>query len=206
MHGTQAVGGLWDEEWNEDASGNANPTKPKEGVFCCWWHDNPPLWMMRTFDRFKDGKLRGPIYILFGCPARVLWTLNAIALVFHLGMTVYVSTLPIVRLPVYFTRIKFERSLEGSTSTWDLVPTYDTANRVHYDLTGLTMVFFGLSAAFHAFVVIISPWKSIYYWWIDKCRNPLRCADHSHPRSPPPPHSVYVRLRSGGSSTRCRRL
>lgn len=175
MHQAVVVGGLWDDEWNEDALGNTGPPRMEKGVFCCWWHDNPPRWMMRPFDRFKNVKAHGIGYSLFGCPARVLWTLNTFALMFHLGMAVYVSTLPTVRLPVYYTRIKFEASGGESTSTWDLVPSYDVETRVYYNLTMLTTAFYGLSALFHALIVCVSPWKSIYYWWIDKCRNPLRC-------------------------------
>ena len=124
--------------------------------------------------------------------AVVLWVGNALAFLFHVFMAFYVlgrsieldnwSTYGGVLLPVYRSTLTFTLNEEGEGSTgWQLTPKYVTTeeDRQNLNLTALTIAFFGLSAFFHFLVCIISYRWTLYYWWIDGCRNPLRWVEYS---------------------------
>ena len=154
----------------------------QRGTFCCWRDDEPPIWMTRPIRR--DGTVQ------WLTPAVLLWGLNAFAFVFHTALTFTVLGLSVglenwkthggVLLPFYKTRLEFTRNnaSDDSAVRIDFVPTYERQEG-GINLTGLTILFFALSAFFH-FLVIATAWKwSLYYWWIDECRNPLRYASTS---------------------------
>ena len=157
-----------------------NRAQPVWRPFCCWWSRDLPDWLAEP---------------VLGRASRavILWVGNFVAFLFHLFLALYVlgrsteldnwSTHGGVLLPVYRSSLRFEvRAAESDASTgWDLVPLYVTAKdqRVYINLTAFTIAFFALSAFFHLFICAISVRWTIYYWWIDGCRQPLRWVEYS---------------------------
>lgn len=153
------------------------------GTFCCWRDNEPPVWMTQPL--LQDG-------VRWLTPAVLLWGLNAFAFVFHTALALAVLGLSVgldnwsthggVLLPVYKTRVNLMRENVSDDGTepvssvrFDFLPTYERQEG-SVNLTALTIVFFALSAFFHL-VVVATAWRwSLYYWWIDECRNPLRHA------------------------------
>lgn len=175
------LGQLYKERPPEDAYKGRDAPKSKRAhrPFCCWWSPELPGWMAEP--------------VLCGASrAVVLWGGNAIACVFHLFMAFYVLGRSMgldnwdvyggVLLPVYRSTLLFTLNEEGEGSTgWQLIPKYVTAKEEQQtlNLTALTIAFFGLSAFFHFLVCAISVRWTLYYWWIDGCRNPLRWVEYS---------------------------
>lgn len=182
------VGSVFDNNWAPRPGRGRKEERmclrKKEGsddatAFCCWWSSELPLWMAT------------PIWpsIPWLTRAVVLWLANFTAFVFHTALTFVVLGLSTglsnweqyggVMLPVYRTRIRFVmNTAEDSAVQWDLVPEYVLleGEKVEINLTAFTIAFFALSAFFHLVIVVISYRYTLYYWWIDSCRQPLRCA------------------------------
>lgn len=159
----------------------------QRGTFCCWRDDETPVWMTQPIRR--DGTAK------WLTPAVLLWGLNAFAFVFHTALTFTVLGLSVgldnwkthggVLLPVYKTRLEFTRTnasdnsgAPASSVRIDFLPTYERQEG-GINLTVLTILFFALSAFFHL-VVVATAWRwSLYYWWIDECRNPMRWIEYA---------------------------
>ena len=153
-----------------------------------------PLWLEQPI--FSKGK-----YEL--TRKRLLTLLNLLAFVVHgsfLGYTLArVMQLPNwktyggVRLPMYKTELNWTYvGNESGSIAFELVPTLvRQSDSYSINLTLLTMAFFGLSALFHFLIIIESINGTLYYSWIDNCRQPLRWVEYSisasvYPSLPPP--------------------
>lgn len=175
--------------------GECNRPLPQRGTFCCWRDDKSPVWMREP--------IRGNGVTEWLTPETLLWGLNAFAFVFHTALTFTVLGLSMgldnwkthggVLLPVYKTRLEFTRnnaSDDSDTSSVriDFLPTYERQEG-GINLTALTILFFALSAFFHLVVVATAGHWSLYYWWIDECRNPMRWIEYAFSASVTP-HSA----------------
>lgn len=158
--------------------------------FCgcfCWLRPQLPPWMDRPFaNQRADGspamnRVRSMTY------AQLLYLLNLIAFVLHsIGATLVLSFAagPVnIQLwsPVTdFTRPDVEQVVAGNATLEILwIPRYVLPDHPpSISLRDLTFAFFLLSALAHAFVVFSGCYLSIYYWWIDQCRQPLRWVEY----------------------------
>ena len=176
-------------------AGTVADKEPAAWTFCCWWRPEMPVW------------LNEPIYPKWPrlTRAMVLGILNGVACVFHVSLTLVVVFMSIglpnwaeyggVQLPLYKAALNWTVSDPGEGSAaFELVPSY-IRQESSINLTSLTIAFFGLSAFFHALIVAASTRWTIYFWWIDSCRQPLRYAS-------PRPRTVALdaRARLHGSS------
>ena len=186
------------------ATAVANPDSATDGPrFCCWTASELPEWMNLPLCAAVPSVTR----------AVALWVANLVAFLFHTALTVTVLVVSTrldnwethggVLLPCYRSRLMFSFSEEGASTGWDLTPQYVTAEdkRDYINLTAMTILFFALSAFFHLLVVLISYKYTLYYWWLDECRQPLRCAHLSSPRFRS--FTSYRLVGAGGLSTRC---
>lgn len=167
---------------------------------CCWPRGEVPPWMNQPV----LGRLTiAQTLWAFNIAGAALHLVMAIVVLIASAQLDNWSTDMGVLLPVYPTRLLFtiggrvvktraearEAAIEvqagtldaGSTS-WDLLPRYvtdDPSVRTDLNLTWMVFGFFALSSFFHLVIAVASPFLSIYYWWIDQCRNPWRWIEYA---------------------------
>ena len=149
----------------------------------CWTRPQLPQWMDMPISMPKEGgsqtgnRLRGLTY------AQLLYILNLIACIVHLGFAIVVFV--IAKSPVNvelwspsarFNVPQLSDVLMGNATAQVLWQPYYYLKEDPFtiSLRDLTLWFFVLSAMAHGFVVVTGCQLSIYYWWIDQCRQPLR--------------------------------
>jgi len=180
----EAIGTLFgNAPWGEVPFAGRRPEmKRLDWTCCCWYSDDLPGWMGRPI--WKQS-------CLWLTPATLLWMLNLIAMIFHLTFAGLVLGLSIpldnwkthggVILSLYRTKLDWGGNCDpvGPSSTnWLLAPKYVESD-AGLNLTWFTICFFLLSAFFHFIIVVLSVRWTIYYWWIDQCRQPLRWIEYS---------------------------
>lgn len=173
------VGDLFSKApWAHPPQGERSPNTKFKWTCCCWWSDEIPAWMAVPFCSRLTSLT----------PATLLWILNFIAFLFHLTYCIAIIILSVgldnwktyggVLLPLYKTSISFARACAAdgeAAAQWELMPTYVVSDD-NLNLTWLTIGFFALSAFFHLIICVVSIRWTLYFWWIDGCRQPLRYA------------------------------
>ena len=153
----------------------------------CWTRPQLPPWMDMPLSMPKEGgsrtgnRLRGLTY------AQLLYMLNLIACLVHLGFAI--AVLVIAKSPVSvelwspsarFNVPQLSDVLAGNATAQVLWEPYYFLKEHPFtiSLRDLTLWFFLLSAMAHGFVVLTGCQLSLYYWWIDQCRQPLRWLEY----------------------------
>lgn len=167
---------------------------------CCWPRTQVPPWMNQP--GFCGMSIAQTLWA-FNAAGAVLHLVMAITVLVASAQLENWSKDRGVLLPVYPTRLLFTiggrvvntreeariaalevqaGSLEAGSTTWDLLPRYvtdDPSVRTDLPLTWMVFGFFALSSFFHLAIVAASPFLSLYYWWIDQCRNPWRWVEYA---------------------------
>jgi len=170
-----------------DANANASVISSDYCACFCWTRPQLPPWMDLPISTPKaDGsatanRLRGLTY------AQLLYLLNLIACVVHVGFAIAVALIAksSVTVELWSPSAKFNvpqlsEVLAGNVTANVLWQPYYylDSDPVSISLRDLTLWFFLLSAMAHGFVVLTGCQLSIYYWWIDQCRQPLRWLEY----------------------------
>jgi len=170
-----------------DANQNTTVVSSDYCACFCWTRPQLPPWMDMPISAPKEGgsqtanRLRGLTY------AQLLYMLNLIACVVHLGFAVAVMV--IAKGPVNvdlwspsarFNVPQLSDVVRGNATAQVLWQPYYYLKEQPFtiSLRDFTLWFFILSAMAHGFVVLTGCQLSLYYWWIDQCRQPLRWLEY----------------------------
>lgn len=152
-----------------------------------WQRPSQPPWMdlvvgKVTPERDGSANLRRSLSY-----ANLLYGLNLLAAIGHLCglVVVYSKAKGPVEVELWTSKAVFARPdlndlrAGNATIVFDFIPQYElSAHPPKVSLRDLTGAFFALSFAAHFFVVVSGGYLSIYYWWIDQCRQPLRWIEY----------------------------